>query len=129
MSRNIIFFFSFQKKKSSFKAREPLVYVDGLEAGLKPGGQQASAEECIFKTCTLQGFGNLSFFVWTLSQLFFHFCSRPAHRNGLYQELTLKTTFGSVRQCRGRTAASQEEREGILPSAQHSLPPSHHPHE
>lgn len=63
MSRNIIFFFSFQRKKSGFKATEPLVYVDGLEAGLKPGGQQASAKEYIFKTCTLQGFGNLSFFV------------------------------------------------------------------
>lgn len=56
-------FFPSQKKKSCFKAREPLVYVDGLEAGLKPGGQQASAEECVFKTCTLQGFGNLFFFV------------------------------------------------------------------
>lgn len=91
-------------------AREPSVYVDGLEARLKPGGQQASAEECIFKTCTLQGFGNISFFVWTSSQLFLRFCSRPAHRNGLCQELTLKTTFGSVKQCHRRTAVSQRGR-------------------
>lgn len=46
-SRNIIFFFffcPFQKRESSFKAREPLVYVEGLEAGLKHGGQQAIAK-------------------------------------------------------------------------------------
>lgn len=61
--------------------------MDGLEAELKPGGQQASAEECIFKTCTLQGFGNISFFMLTSSQLFFHFCPRPAHHNSFYQEL------------------------------------------
>lgn len=38
------------------------MYVEGLEAGLKHGGQQAIAKECIFKTCTLQGFSNISFF-------------------------------------------------------------------
>lgn len=71
--------------ESIFKAREPS--ADGLEAEPKSGGQQASAEECIFKTCTLQGFGNVPFFILTLSQLFFHFCSRPAHHNSFYHEL------------------------------------------
>lgn len=127
LSPEILFsFFSFQKKESSFKAREPLVSVDGLEAGLKHGGQQASAEERIFKTCALQGFGNISFSVWALSQLFFRFCSRPAQHNGLYQELTLKTPFGSVKQCHGRVAVSQGEREGILLSTQHSSLSGHH---
>lgn len=58
--------------ESIFKAREPS--VDGLEAEPKSGGQQASPEECIFKTCILQGFGNIPFFILTSSQLFFHFC-------------------------------------------------------
>lgn len=40
LSPEILFpFFSFQKEESSFKAREPLVYADGLETGLKPGGE------------------------------------------------------------------------------------------
>lgn len=46
-----------------------------------------------------------------------------------FQELSPKTTFGSVKQCNGRTTVSQGEREGILPSTQHSSPPGHLLHE
>lgn len=58
--------------------------MDGLEAEPKPGGHQASAE-CTFKMCTLQGFGNISFFMLTSSQLFFHFC--PTHHKSFCKEL------------------------------------------
>lgn len=36
----LLSFFPLQKEESSFKAREPLVFVDGLEAGLKPGRER-----------------------------------------------------------------------------------------
>lgn len=62
-----------KKKESSCKAREPLVYVDGLKAGLKPGGQQARAEESIFKTCVFQGFGKISWFCLDLITIIFPF--------------------------------------------------------
>lgn len=115
-----IFFFSSppkkkKKKETSCKARDPLVYVDGLEAGLKPGGQQARAEESIFKTCLFQGFGKISFFVWISSNYFP--ISAP---DQLISMVSMKTTLGSAKHCHGRTTVPPGEREGILPRSQHS---------